>query len=106
MRTILNGVYGAVASFEISNKCQNIESKRKLDLNVKPSRKHTRATTLAQEYVLRNTLTAGLSRNDSVKSNLSSKTRNGGFGGSLSNTGDVSSLFKLRKYRNVSSRIN
>ena len=105
MRTILNGVYGAVASFEISNKCQNIESRRKLDLNVKPSRKHTRATTLAQEHILRNTLTAGLSRNDSVKSNLSSKTGNGGFG-SLSNTGDVSSLFKLRKYRNVSSRVN
>ena len=77
MRTILNGVYGAVASFEISNKNQNIESKRRLDSSVKPSRKHTRASTLAQEYVLRNTLTASLSRQDSFKSNLSNKTRNG-----------------------------
>ena len=62
MRTILNGVYGAVASFEITNKVQGIESKKRLDLSLRPSRKHTRATTLAQESVLRNTLTVGLKR--------------------------------------------
>ena len=58
MRTVLNGVYGAVASFEIVNKLEGIESKRQVDLSLKPSRKHTRATTLAQESVLRNTLDA------------------------------------------------
>ena len=62
MRTVLNGVYGAVASFEISNKNEDIRTKNKLEIGVKPSRKPTRASSLAQESVLRNTLTAGLKR--------------------------------------------
>ena len=72
MRTVLNGVYGAVASFEISNKVKGMESQKRLDSSVKPSRKHTRATTLAQDSVFRNTLNAGLNRQDSLLSNVSS----------------------------------
>ena len=65
MRTVLNGVYGTVASFEITSKNEDNDTKKRLEESVKPSRKHTRATSLAQESVLRNTLTAGLKRQDS-----------------------------------------
>ena len=80
MRTVLNGVYGAVASFEITSKVENLGTKKKLEESAKPSRKHTRATSLAQESVLRNTLTAGLKRQDSLKSSISNRSLNNGFG--------------------------
>ena len=65
MRTVLNGVYGTVASFEITSKNEDIGTKKRLEVSLKPSRRHTRATSLAQESVLRNTLTAGLKRQES-----------------------------------------
>ena len=102
IRTVVNGVYGAVASFEISNRVSGIESKRRIDSSVKPSRRHTRATTLAQDSVLRNTLTAGLTRKDSFLGSTTSSMGSGfQFGDNMSKT-----LFKLRKYRNVSSRVS
>ena len=100
IRTVVNGVYGAVASFEISNRVTGIESKKRINSSVKPSRKHTRATTLAQDSVMRNTI-GGLSRQEGLLSSTSSIKSGFQFGETNSNT-----LFKLRKYRNVSSKVS
>ena len=82
IRTVVNGVYGTVADFEMTERSRGFASTRRLEMLHKPSRGHTRATTMASDQVLRNTLTAKVNREDS-------------------NT----DLFKLRKFQNVESRL-
>ena len=56
IRTVVNGVYGTVASFELTERSKNVTSQKKFEKYAKPSRGHTRASTMAQDEVLRNTL--------------------------------------------------
>jgi hypothetical protein len=79
---VVNGVYGAVAEYEIDNRTKNITSMKKLEQITKPSRGHTRASTMASEQVLGNTLRAGVTMKDCAKD-----------------------LFKLSKFKNVTSRV-
>ncbi len=67
IRTVVNGVYGTVADYELSARSKGFASSRRLEQVIKPSRGHTRATTMASEQVLRNTLTASVRREDSAK---------------------------------------
>jgi len=60
IRTVVEGVYGTVAHFEHSARQTGIESQKKLEKFTKPSRGHTRASTMASEQVLRNTLPSWL----------------------------------------------
>ena len=62
------------------SKCAS--SARKLERVTKPSRGHTRASTMAQDKVLRSTLTHGLAQHEAS-----------------------SDLFKLKKYKGVTSRV-
>ena len=67
IRTVVNGVYGTVADYELTARSRGIASSRRIESIAKPSRGHTRASTLAQKQVLENTLTAGVKREDSAK---------------------------------------
>ena len=60
IRTVVNGVYGTVASFEMTARSKEATSCRKLERVTKPSRGHTRASTMAQDKVLSSTLKVGL----------------------------------------------
>ena len=82
IRTVVNGVYGTVATFEITERSKGIESTKRFEKNMRPSRGHTRASTMAQDQVLRNTLAAGVERKESA-----------------------ASLFKLKKFQQVNSRV-
>ena len=62
IRTVVNGVYGTVAEFEINNRTDSIVSQKVAEKTTKPSKCHTRASTMAQENVLRNTLSAGFAK--------------------------------------------
>ena len=59
---MVNGVYGTVASFELTERSKCVSSQKRLEKVTKPSRGHTRASTMAQDQVLRNTLQAGLEK--------------------------------------------
>jgi len=82
IRTVVNGVYGTVAEYEIGSRTKNITSQKKLEQVTKPSRGHTRASTMASEQVLGNTLRSGVTMKDCAKD-----------------------LFKLSKFKNVTSRV-
>ena len=49
IRTVVNGVYGTVASFELTERSKCVSSQKRLELGTKPSRGHTRASTMAQD---------------------------------------------------------
>jgi len=49
IRTVVNGVYGTVASFDQTERSKNATSQRKIEKYTKPSRGHTRASTMAQD---------------------------------------------------------
>ena len=83
IRTVVNGVYGSVAEYDINTRSKNIVSQKKLDKVAKPSRCHTRASSLAQNQVLGNTLAAAMKNN----------------------SGSNANLFKLNKFANVESRV-
>ena len=52
IRTVVNGVYGTVAEFEIGSRNNGIVSQKLAEKVTKPSKAHTRASTLAQDQVL------------------------------------------------------
>ena len=58
MRTVLNGVYGKVAAFTIASRQEGLITQKRAEKAKVPSKAHTRASTYAQDRVLRNTLTA------------------------------------------------
>ena len=62
IRTVVNGVYGTVAEFEINNRTSGIVSQKRAEKTTKPSKAHTRASTMAQDNILRNTMSAGLTK--------------------------------------------
>ena len=82
IRTVVNGVYGTVASFEMTARSKDATSTRKLERVTKPSRGHTRASTMAQDKVLSSTLKVGLAQHEAN-----------------------SDLFKLKKFKGVTSRV-
>lgn len=47
IRTVVNGVYGVVADFEITNRQADIVSAKIAEKVTKPSKAHTRASTMA-----------------------------------------------------------
>ena len=49
IRTVVNGVYGVVADFEITNRQADIVANKRCEKVTKPSKAHTRASTLAQD---------------------------------------------------------
>ena len=65
IRTVINGVYGTVAEYELTCRNSTISSQKQLEKRMKPSRGHTRASTMANEKVLQSTLTAGLAKMES-----------------------------------------
>jgi hypothetical protein len=82
IRTVINGVYGTVAQYEIDSRTKTITSQKKLEKYYKPSRGHTRASTMACGQVLTNTLSAAIKNQESA-----------------------AELFKLKKFSNVESRV-
>ena len=101
MRTLMNGVYGHVASFEISGRQQGITSQKVFDAARKPSRRHTRASALAQGHTLQGTLSASLRKLDVLGDtfNNASSSNNG-------MTAGGPDLFKLNKFKSIKSRIS
>ncbi len=61
----MNGVYGTVAEFEIKNHTAGVTSLKRVEKYQKPSRGHTRASTMAHEQIFRNTLSNGLKLQES-----------------------------------------
>ena len=82
IRTVVNGVYGVVADFEITNRQADIAQNKRTEKVTKPSKAHTRASTLAQDQILRSTLTNSLKAKD-----------------------HEADLFKLNKFKNINSRV-
>lgn len=62
MRTVVNGVYGTVAEFEIENRTTDIVSQKKAEKRTGPSKAHTRASTMAEANVLKTTLAANFDK--------------------------------------------
>ena len=84
IRTVVNGVYGSVAEFDIESRSKMITSQKRLEKVMQPPRGHTRASSMAQSQVLGNTLAASMSKQMQSNQNL----------------------FKLNKFSNVESRVS
>ena len=83
IRTVINGVYGTVAEYELGCRTTTITSQKTLERKMKPSRGHTRASTMANEKVLQSTLTAEMMKQASAKD-----------------------FFTLNKFKKVESRVS
>uniref|UniRef100_A0A7S3I7F5 Uncharacterized protein n=1 Tax=Favella ehrenbergii TaxID=182087 RepID=A0A7S3I7F5_9SPIT len=82
IRTVVNGVYGVVAEFEITNRQGDIVTQKRCEKTTRPSKAHTRASTMAQDQILRTTLSAGVKQREIDQE-----------------------LFKLNKFKHVNARV-
>ena len=60
IRTVVNGVYGHVAAFQIGTRQNGLNSQKRIEKAKVLSKAHTRASIFAQDKVLKNTLVAGV----------------------------------------------
>ena len=82
IRTVVNGVYGVVADFEITNRQADIVTAKIAEKVTKPSKAHTRASTMAQDQILSNTITNSLRTKETDRD-----------------------LFKLNKFKGITSKV-